>query len=212
MNEHTKITFSANELALVCNAKIILTKHTIIQKIYQLFGALIPEMEQMLHINKGHLPEEVFSKSAKISRGEQYQLLPYVMLDYPRYFEKADSFAIRTFFWWGNFFSVNLQLGGAYKNIFANRLLEQFSHLQEKGYWLCIAETPWEHHFGKANFVQLCNCTIQQFESVLLENEFIKISKKLPLLHWEQADEFVTGTFNEMLELLQPLSGTQAVK
>ena len=41
------------------------------------------------------LPAEMLFHSPKISKGENYKGLPYVMLDYPRCFGKTDIFAIR---------------------------------------------------------------------------------------------------------------------
>ena len=53
--------------------------------------------------------------SPKISKGENYRGLPYVMLDYPRLFGREEVLAIRTFFWWGHGFSVTLHLKGGYR-------------------------------------------------------------------------------------------------
>ena len=50
----------------------------------------------------------------KISKGEKYKGLPWVMLDYPRIFGKEDIMAIGTRFWWGHYFSVTLHLKGGY--------------------------------------------------------------------------------------------------
>jgi len=60
--------------------------------------------------------------SPKISRGENYLGLPYLVLDYPRLFRPDAVLAIRTFFWWGHFFSSTLQLSGGYKTEFLSRL------------------------------------------------------------------------------------------
>ena len=46
MIEKTKIALSSKELELVCNKEWILTKQIIIEKVYQLFGALASSMEQ----------------------------------------------------------------------------------------------------------------------------------------------------------------------
>ena len=82
----TKIALSDKELEMVCNTDWILTKHAIIQKVYKLFGEMLPLFEKTVNENKKYLPAEVFINSPKISKGENYKLLPYVMLDYPRYF------------------------------------------------------------------------------------------------------------------------------
>ena len=78
------------------------------------FSVKLRELVQE-NVNRGfNLPEEVLIQSPKISRGENYNGLPYVMLDYPRCFGKEDVFAMRTMFWWGNFFSITWHLKGKY--------------------------------------------------------------------------------------------------
>jgi hypothetical protein len=107
MNE-AKIQFSQEELELVENAGLILTKNTIIRKIHELFGLISEQMKSELQI--ASLPEEIKQTSPKISKGENYKGLPYVVLDYPRLFTRENIFAVRTLFWWGHYFSVTLQL------------------------------------------------------------------------------------------------------
>ena len=126
MTDETKITLSDKEHELVCNTNWFLTKHSIIKKVIAIFGELIILMQQMLAKDKDHLPKEVFTKEAKISKGENYQLLPYVILDYPRYFSLTEAIAVRTMFWWGNFFSVTLQLSGAPKEAVIPALIANF--------------------------------------------------------------------------------------
>ena len=55
----------------------------------------------------------IVQSTPKIAKGENYLQLPYVLLDYPRCFDKENIFAIRTMFWWGNFFSITLHLSGS---------------------------------------------------------------------------------------------------
>ena len=109
-----KIRLSPEEEALVATTDWILTKNNVLQKIKQLLLALQSRQQDLL-LPFNSLPEEVLKSSPKISRGENYKGLPWLVLDYPRYFNKADVFAIRTLFWWGNFFSITLHLSGSYK-------------------------------------------------------------------------------------------------
>src|SRR5580698_8612281 len=96
----TKIKLSAHELMIAQDAGLILTKNAIIQKTIGLFSNLAENMQ--IELVKTKLPEEIKITEPKISKGENYKGLPYVILDYPRSFGKENIFAIRTFFWWGN--------------------------------------------------------------------------------------------------------------
>ena len=98
MTKETKITLSSKELELICNSDWILTKHIIIDKVYQLFGKLAVSMQERVRQIASTLPREAAESNPKISRGENYRGLPYVMLDYPRHFTKESTLAMRTFF------------------------------------------------------------------------------------------------------------------
>jgi len=109
------VKLSQKELKVMRNADFLLTKNEIMHKVQQMFGMLCKDYSLLLQANKQLLPEEVLQTTPKIYKGEQYRGLPYTMLDYPRYFSKENIFAIRNFFWWGNFFSITLHLSGEYK-------------------------------------------------------------------------------------------------
>src|SRR5580698_1124604 len=137
-----KIHLSADELLLVQNGEWILTKNTIIQKAYNLFGLLAENLKSSIN---DYLPPEVAETMAKISRGENYNGLPYVMFDYPRLFTKKNVFAIRTFFWWANYFSVTLHLKGEYKEMFAETIFENISLMTENNFYISVTEDEWQH-------------------------------------------------------------------
>ncbi len=203
MSENAKITLSSNELELVCNTNWILTKHTIIQKVYSLFGQAIVPLQQMLQDGNHNFEAAIFIQPPKISKGENYRQLPYVMFDYPRCFDKDSSFAIRTFFWWGNFFSVTLQLSGKYKQAFLQQLKNSFPYLQENDFYICINEDQWQHHFEEDNYVPLTGLTQRDFSAILSRESFVKIAKKIPLQEWESANDFIVAAYSSLLNVLQ---------
>jgi len=203
MTERTKIDLSSKELELVCNTNWILTRHVIIKKVYELFGQVLPHLEKSLAAGKAQLPREVFIKQPKISRGENYQQLPYVILDYPGYFSREDTVAIRTFFWWGNFFSVALQLSGNVKEDMCLRIRSHFNYLQQNDFWICVNNDPWEHHFDKSNYLYIGDITSENFEDILYREPFIKIAKKIPLQQWQDVPGFITNSFDEIVQMLK---------
>ncbi len=203
MTDIAKITLSPKELELVCNTDWILTKHRIVDKVYQIFGELSINMKHVVTNNANSLLKEVCEKNAKISKGENYRQLPYVMLDYPRHFTKESTLAVRTFFWWGNFFSINLQVSGAYKEIAMPVLLKQFLLLQQQQYFLCIHTDPWQHHFDEDNYVSLRNMTVEEFATNLSRGSFIKVAKRISLERWSTASIFLESSFKEMITLLE---------
>ena len=203
MSENAKITLSAKELELVCNSDWILTKNNIISKVYQMFGELAHGMQESIGVEGASLPEEAKGGNPKISRGENYRGLPYVMLDYPRHFTKEATLAVRTMFWWGNFFSISLQVSGNPADRLMSRLRAAFTYLQNQDYWLCVNADPWQHHFEAGNYLPLNQFTQSEFDTRLATAKFIKVAKKIPLDQWEGATKFLEECFAEMLSLLQ---------
>jgi hypothetical protein len=201
MNIATKIQLSTLETELMQNKEWILTKRSIIEKISQLFGNMhhvYKEILQNENLPVGLFPED---KLGKISKGENYLGLPYVILDYPAVFNKENICAIRTMFWWGNFFSISLQLAG--KKLLAHKSFSKsFFYLKEKNFFICINEDQWEHNFDPTNFI---NAT--EFKAInkkqIFERNFLKISKKIALNSWDDTPEFLGKTFKEIVEFLR---------
>lgn len=185
----TKIVLSDKELVLVKNDDWILTKQVIIQKVYEILNQSIEAIDEGIPFKTG-VGTGFPTEPPKISKGENYLGLPYVTLDYPRFFNKEDIFAIRTMFWWGNFFSITFHVAGCYKKIFATRIIANYQEIQAD-FFLCIHKEQWHHHFEADNFVPVEGLSQQQMEALLAEKDFIKLALKYDL-----------GQFNNMQELL----------
>jgi len=177
----------------VQNAGLLLTKNVIIEKVYALFGELASELQQSSIYSTSNLPSEILNMGPKISRGEKYKGLPYVMLDYPRSFGKEDIFAVRTFFWWGNFFSVTLHLKGKYQQLFIPSLQKQIAFLAANNFQLCVAGEEWEHDLSDGNYIPLSisNNTIAEID--LVSKPFYKLTSRLELHQWNEMNERLLG-------------------
>lgn len=182
-----KIQLSAEELSLVQNAGWLLTKNTIIEKVYALFGDIAHGVRGQCTATPCFLPPAVLEPSPKISKGENYKGLPWVMLDYPRFFNRQDTFAIRTMFWWGHFFSVTLHLKGVYKEKYQQQLLNNLPLLKTHPFYLCISGEEWRHEFEEDNYTPLTQLNSSDVERILLANNFCKLSAKISLPQWNQS-------------------------
>ena len=198
----TKIRLSPEEGALVISADWILTKNSVIQKTIQLLASLQTQQEILLLTYKGILPGEIINSSPKISKGENYKGLPYLVLDYPRHFNKKDTFAIRMLFWWGNFFSGTLHLSGIYKRMYEEKIIQSFETLKTEGFSICINEDQWEHHFEITNYLPLHSLTAYQFEEMINRKPFIKLSKKISLDQWNSAEKRLLEIFSQLINAL----------
>ena len=201
MNETAKIHLSALEMEVVNNIEWIFIKHQIIEKVYHLFGELHHNYRKIVEAEKQFLPSIFQKPGGKISKGDNYNGLPYLILDYPAMFSKENIFAVRTMFWWGNFFSISLHLSG-----------NHFKSSQDMSSWLtffavnnfsiCINEKEWEHDFQSSNYIFVDALTKEQIENISKKN-FFKVAKKIKLSEWDQAREFLELSFNEIISFIK---------
>ncbi|RZS72516.1 hypothetical protein EV199_4437 [Pseudobacter ginsenosidimutans] len=172
-------------------------------KAVEAMGEMHGLIQQLMKELEPPLPAEVLASSAKISKGEKYEGLPWVMLDYPKYFGKDAVFAVRTMFWWGNFFSITLHLSGVYKQQFRDVLLQNRKLLQECNFYLCVGEDEWRHDFAPTNYVSLDRLSEQAVEDILSVTDFCKLSVRIPLQMWNlsvnTADTLYRAIFNALM-------------
>ncbi len=199
------VKLSKKELLLVCDEQFILTKNHIISKVYELFGELNSQFVILQKNNSGFFPPAALAYSPKIYKGEQYKNLPYVLLDCPRLFNKEDVFAIRCFFWWGNFFSITLHVAGIYRETYCLPVFNAIQVTRDNGWHICVNENEWEHHFAADNYMSITAYLANDSNAqVFPEKRFFKIAKKIPLQDWDAAPDFFINTYAEIIEMLKP--------
>lgn len=198
----TKLSLSAEELILVNNTDWILSKHRIVKNIYEFLGTLLPKFEQEVIKCSYLFPDNIQYQTGKISRGENYRLLPYVILDYPAFFWKNNILAIRTMFWWGNFFSITLHLSGINKNRYTSNQEQIFEWLKLHDYSVCDNIDEWEHHSGTGNYRPAKSVSDIEFAKILAK-DFYKMAKFLPLTDYSNAEVYLLERFREILNFLQ---------
>ena len=207
MNE-TKIQFSKFETELMCNTDIILTKNRILEKVRLLFEELQKHMAGF----EPHRPNqnEIFKIPAKISKGENYKGLPYLILDYPRFFKSENIFAVRTMFWWGNFFSSTLHISGLQKFIHGPALKANSALLAQKHFYIGVNSNPWIHHFEETNYRKI------EIGKDIPEEDFtlphLKIATKMPLEEWPSALETLLKNWRLLISVSEGLVATNPVE
>lgn len=206
-----KIRLSAKEMELVVNAEWILTKNRVIEKVKTLLEGLQEEMKEYIRKHESTFHPQINLVPPKISKGENYKGLPYLILDYPRIFEKENTLAIRTMFWWGNFFSITLQLAGDYKKMSEERISSAYSLLAGNDFFCCINEDEWEHHFDNTNYISLTEIGEQEFKTIIKEKPFLKIAKKILLHQWNDAGDMLLNDFKLLTEIISYQGGEKVL-
>lgn len=170
----TKIMFSPAEQGIVSDSQFFLTKKIITDKVYDLFGRQQVIIKNIWEERAVKEDINLLDCNAKITRGEQYEGLPYIILDYPAVFDKENIFALRTMFWWGNNFSIHLLCAGKFMESFGPAI-ETMLKRDASDIYLCVNKTPWAHHFRETNYV------MPVLQSNSLSSEFLKVGFQFSL-------------------------------
>lgn len=200
MADATKITLSDKELSLVKNVDWILTKQQITQKVYDLFAAAVESVRSEF-IGRHQLPEQISYSVPKIYKGENYLQLPYVIMDYPRCFDKENIFAVRTMFWWGNFFSITLHLSGIYKMFIKEDFFDAAGKSHHEIY-IGVNENQWQHHFEADNFIPVTELSQQQRQALIAKNNFVKLAIKFSLDDWNKMPRLLNAGYRKIAGLI----------
>lgn len=198
------LSFNQKELEYLENTDFLLTKRKLIDQVQQMLALSQNQFKELLKDKKAILPVNCLQRAGKISKGENYRGLPYLVLDYPRLLAKDNIFSFRTMFWWGNFFSCTLHLQGHSLGLYRKRLTENLTantHLLPPDTWIGVSDTPWEYHYQPSNYKILTEVSSEEL-NYLLSRDFIKLSRKIPLPQYRQLPTFCSESLRFFLASL----------
>jgi hypothetical protein len=201
MDHQAKIMLSKEELRIVTDTEWILTKQELIKKVYSLFNAQVPVISRCFHETQTAPAEEWLRCIPKISRGENYRGLPYVILDYPALFSKENIFALRTMMWWGNFFSVTLVVSGMYKEMYASAT-GNYCLQYPDDFYLCVHHDAWQHHFEASNYIPFNQMNAAGVENEIKRKAFLKVALKFDLQQWNNMGSLLEAAYKKITGFL----------
>ncbi|MEZ2446220.1 hypothetical protein QFZ51_000048 [Chitinophaga sp. W3I9] len=191
------------EAAVIESTHFILLKNSAIGKVMVLMGKLQEALAAYDRNSSFPFKPEWLLQGGKISKGEQYKGLPWVMLDYPRYFSKTEVFAFRTMFWWGHYFSATLHLAGNVKRYYSPVLESSYTKLAEAGFQVYVQEDPWEHDFENGNYCFINTLSLDEWKTLISRNDFIKVAKPFVIGHWGKIITDVVEAYAALLNILE---------
>jgi hypothetical protein len=193
------IQLTPTEKNIILNSDFFFSKRAIISKIEVMFEGLRFRLQEITHNNLSILPERVIKSNAKISKGENYKGLPYIVLDFPAFYTKNDIFAFRSLFWWGKHLSFSFHLQGSSFEALKPTLIKNSEKLLHSEFFLCINNTPWEYHFEKDNFIALDQMQEEEIIQRIKSLDFFKIAIKTGM---EQIPEYPDLCVKKMREII----------
>ena len=197
-----KLHFSEQEMAIVADATWILTKNNIITKITDILSRLQMQQKMLIEAINPDWPKEIRGTTPKISRGENYLGLPYVVLDYPRLFTRNHIFAIRSLFWWGKSVSTTLHLSGDYKEQFCAQILYALNLCQQNEFVIATGTEEWVHDVTAANnYTPVKKLPLLKMKKLLAERSFLKTALYCPVTQLNQAGTIWEKQFESIVAL-----------
>lgn len=185
------------------DATWIYHKNSVILKVMELFGEVHRRLEEHAVNQTFVFPEGCLQRGGKISKGERYKELPYVILDYPRHFSQQEIFAFRTMFWWGHYFICTLHLAGAIKEEYEEALSDGQEALAAAGFAVYVREDPWEHDFENGNYRAVATFTSREWAECVKADTFIKLAKPFALEMWEKVIPAAADCYGTLLTVLR---------
>lgn len=189
------------ELEVLKNQRFLIVKQHLSDKIISHLASIERRLHKEIKSSDFNFPKGTFLRSGKISKGENYQSLPYFLLDYPRMFTKTDVFAFRSMLWWGNEFSCTLHMAGTPLARFKDKIISELTGDNEM--FFCVHDNPWEYHFEPSNYLPVNQLSGKNIKNHIESHDFIKISNKISLDKWDQFGDFTLFSFRRFLNMLE---------
>jgi hypothetical protein len=186
-----------NEMNVLKNKDFLLTKANVLEKLKNVLQDTHLALQHYLY-RQQHiiLNKDIDQKSGKLSKGENYKQLPYLVLDFPKKFNGEDIFTFRTMMWWGNYFSFTLHLQGNALEVVREKICRNMAILQKNEVYISVNESPWEYDYSTENYILIDELSVDELQQLIVKKPFLKLSRKLGLDQYERCHSFAVLTLD----------------
>ena len=189
------------EKRLIADIEFIKRKRRLFSKLDQSFLHIQTGIEQKYFSIFYHLIQTNILKG-KVSRGENLEEMPYLVLDCPSVFDKTNIFTCRAIFWWGHFFGFHWLLTGDFLSAFQMKCVENLELITHNNGWLSIAKDPWDHNIGGSGYQKSESMKPEEWKKVIENKGYLKISWPLPLERYSELDSFIFRQLDVVISIL----------
>ena len=195
------IKLTKKEFDFISSKEYPITKRAVIQKFCQRFDEMGMLFRQKLVSKNIKLSAELAEADFKTTRGENYQSLPYVVLDYPKIKEKEFTLLCRTHFWWGKYISLSVMFKAdefELKN-FANKLKNSIY----KKIKLYNGKDIWQQDLSDTHFIKLYKFSEAELYATMQTQLYVKLSVKVSFKNLDELEERAVAFYNEILNTFE---------
>jgi len=199
------IQFDDKESDLLYNTEIFPLKRQVTQKIYVLFEQIKTRLKDTEQHKQFTFPSGTDNTTGKISQGENYLSFPWVILDFPKLFNKQDIFAFRTLFWFGHYFSFSLVLSGRSAEFYLAAILKNRNLISGRFLYFSTHEDPWQHGITEENSLLFDEIGDDYLKKQVQEHGYLKITGRIDSTDGEEIYRKVEEMY---IAILKTLSGS----
>lgn len=186
---------TAKELSFITDKEFLKTKNAIIERVVVLFAGLEKSLREHFHSGEITIPLSFIPKPGKISKGDKYKGLPYVVMDFPAVLTQVNIFAFRSLFWWGNYFSNQFILKGKYFEEYRSGLIKGWELMSKENVYIDLSSDPWNHDISMQSIITIRSLSNDKYIELINNRPFIKFIWCLPL---KKSVDFSAFTYNNL--------------
>lgn len=194
--ERSKLEFSPQQLSLLHDASVWNAKRELIDGVSAWMGNTLERLKQHHQVVFGSLVPAP-ALNGKITRGENYNGFPYVLLDYPNLFSKEEIVAARNLVWFGNGFHCTLHIKGTTTTKALSRLHASPNIL------ICVADNEWIHHINERDWIS-CNALDEKSKKRINAQGWMKLGIEIPFAKPESWTNDLMAVYETWRAILQP--------
>ncbi len=172
-----QLHFNDAEISLLYDAALFERKRIVNQKIFSHFENIRLSLKDTSLHKQFPFPAGVDVIGGKISQGENYLGCPWVMLDFPKMFNKDAMFAFRTMFWYGHYLSASFLCSGAHAVTFLPNLIRGM-HLLPPQTYFSLHPDPWFHAIEPSGSMLITSLSPTLITAHVNEHGYFKLSRK----------------------------------
>jgi hypothetical protein len=182
-----------HELDFASSIEYPLIKHEVMSKM----GSLMAETGQQL----SHTFREnqlIDLAHHKITRGERYKQMPYIVLDYPQIKGPDFNIVLRTMFWWGHYFTCSLIVKTSLLDL--EKTGKSIRKLKKTK--ILVGSNLWEQELEMDDYRKTSDLNKKQMTKLLEAANYLKLSRKISLRHYTSLTEHATEIYSELAKAL----------
>lgn len=182
-----------HEIAFASDTQYPLVKQRIMFKTNEMFH------QTAMLVNEKMLESSwIDGKEYKITKGENHQKMPYMVMDCPQIKSPDFPALFRIMFWWGHYFTLNLYVRTELVN-----LLQTAAKLNNiKNTYLLTGDDIWTQDVNSEDYVKLHKLTVKQFLKRVETKPYLKLVRKVNIKRFKDIPELAAQTFEEWASVI----------